>query len=298
MYPARLWTPNTNRWCLWATEDLCWQRRSRGCRRNLNIWYVGFGTYNNGLREFLINKFDTIFPEFCLLTEGEGGVPKAHHCGQWDASIMYSQSETRLISLWYSRRIRRKHISVLRPAVYLWFSFIDKTCGLYMVVLNISKKLKSEITNIANVDYLTFQAVIPNLFGLWHLKMKHLATPPCICLPIVTKKDEITWGSEKRNRALGGTCRFIFIFIFSIIIHLVTPKMYLAYPRRGADPHVGNHCPTVGPWCVHSFLWGPTYLQYTPTWLRSFSLLLLCFLFITQPSHSNTLNLKSPSTNF
>lgn len=46
-----------------------------------------------------------------------------------------------------------------------------------MVVLNISKKLKSEITNIANVDYLTFQAVIPNLFGLWHLKMKHLATP-------------------------------------------------------------------------------------------------------------------------
>lgn len=167
-----------------------------------------------------------------------------------------------------------------------------------MVVLNISKKLKSEITNIANDDYLTFQAVIPNLFGLWHLKMKHLATPPCIYLPIVTKKDEITWMSEKRNRALGGTCRFIlFIFIFSIIIHLVTPKMYLAHPCRDADPHVGNHCPTVGPWCVHPFLRGPIYLQYTPTWLRSFSLLLLCFLFITQPSHSNTLNLKSPIFN-
>lgn len=43
--------------------------------------YIGCGTYNNGLRQFILNMFDKFFHHF-LLTGGKGGVPKSHHCGQ------------------------------------------------------------------------------------------------------------------------------------------------------------------------------------------------------------------------
>lgn len=34
--------------------------------RNLVECHVGFGTYNNGLRQFILNMFDTVFPGlFC-----------------------------------------------------------------------------------------------------------------------------------------------------------------------------------------------------------------------------------------
>ncbi len=56
---------DTDSWCLWVTERLVGVTGVEDAAVSLTF-HVGFGTCNNGLRQFILNMFDTIFPGlFC-----------------------------------------------------------------------------------------------------------------------------------------------------------------------------------------------------------------------------------------